>query len=92
MDSLKEECKELQEKIKKLDHGRMWMENRLSALEGTSQYQTTQEKANMTNGDGSKGHAKNKHAKPNIFNNNHNNTDENDVVVMSGNASGSNPI
>ena len=33
LDSLEEEYKELQEKIKKLDHGRMWIENRLTVLE-----------------------------------------------------------
>ena len=38
MDSLEEEYKELQEKIKKLDHGRMWIENRLSVLEDPNEY------------------------------------------------------
>ena len=33
LDSLEEEYKQLQEKIKKLDHGRMWIENRLTVLE-----------------------------------------------------------
>ena len=43
METLEEEHKELQEKIKKLDHGRMWMENRLCALESTNQYQQKDE-------------------------------------------------
>ena len=38
LDSLEEEYKELQEKIKKLDHGRMWIENRLSVLEDPNEY------------------------------------------------------
>ena len=51
METLEEEHKELQEKIKKLDHGRMWMENRLSALESTNQHQLKDEIAETTNVD-----------------------------------------
>lgn len=43
METLEEKHKELQEKINKLDHNRMWMETRLSTLESTHQFQTTVE-------------------------------------------------
>ena len=66
MDSLEEEYKELKEKIRKLDHGRMWIENRLSALEDPSDHQFGKRSSSA-----SMGHddypGKRKHETPNVL-------------------------